>query len=339
MSEALDFLRQWSPTGNWILTSIEPDRMTIATKTFSEKTADELENWLELYNEKRNIYFHVNSCRTELSKKAERQDIKSLDWLHVDIDPRPNEDIKSEQKRALDMLLNPPGNLPKPTCIIFSGGGYQGFWKLEEPFTIEGELALAEKAKLYNMQLEIMFGADNCHNVDRIMRLPGTMNIPSKKKKTAGRKPTKAKVIEFDNTRLYKLGENGLNPVAQATSYYSDAGFAGSTVQISGNIERITSVDELPESVSDNMKVLIVQGKDPDEPNKYPSRSEALFAVCCALVRAGMSDDKIFGVITDSNFGIATSIIEKGSKAESYAKRQIERARENAIDPNLRIMN
>ena len=43
-----------------------------------------------------------------------------------------------------------------------------------EPIPIDGVLAAAEDAARYNKQLELIYGADNCHNIDRILRLPGT---------------------------------------------------------------------------------------------------------------------------------------------------------------------
>ncbi|TWI50448.1 virulence-associated protein E [Pseudomonas duriflava] len=77
----------------------------------------------------------------------------------------------------------------------------------------------------------------------------------------------------------------------------------------------------------DWLKVLIVQGKDPDEPHKYASRSEALFAVACGLVRQGVPGEVIFSVLTDGSFGIAESVVENKSP-EKYAHRQIEKAHE-----------
>ena len=44
------------------------------------------------------------------------------------------------------------------------------------------------------------------------------------------------------------------------------------------------NLDDLP--VPDRIKALIVQWRDPEEPERYASRSEAYWAVICALVRA-----------------------------------------------------
>ena len=52
---------------------------------------------------------------------------------------------------------------------------------------------------------EHLLGGDSCHNIDRIMRLPGTINVPTKKKLEEGRKPALATVVEADWSRDYDL--------------------------------------------------------------------------------------------------------------------------------------
>ena len=89
-----------------------------------------------------------------ITKKANREDLAAMTWLHVDVDPRADEDFDEERTRILKLLREPSDGVPKPTAIIFSGGGYQGFWKLKEPVPILGKLDAAEDAKLYNLQLE-----------------------------------------------------------------------------------------------------------------------------------------------------------------------------------------
>ena len=342
---SIAFLQRWSPEGPWVLTAIDTERKSIATRTFRADQSDEVRSWLETYRD-RNVYFHVNPVLREITKKATREDVKSMAWLHVDIDPRVGEDIKEEQERALGLLKDPPGELPPPTCIVFSGGGYQGFWKLAEPVEINGQEAAYEEAKRYNVQLELLFGADNCHNVDRIMRLPGSINHPDKKKKEKGRTEVMAELIEFDESRVYPL--NKFTPAPLTQSGDEGGGFVGGhPVEVSGNIERLKGVDD-PRlaSVDDRAKAVIVQGNDPEDPTKFAKdggsgldRSKALFYVCCEMVRGDCNDDTIYAVITDPDFGISDSVLDKGSMSEKYALRQISRARENAIAPELREMN
>jgi Family of unknown function (DUF5906) len=64
-----------------------------------------------------------------------------------------------------------------------------------------------------------------------------------------------------------------------------------------------------------------------------------LFDVTCQLVRREVPDDVIFAILTDPDFAISKSVLEKGSNAERYAVRQIERAKEEVDDPWLRKLN
>lgn len=344
---SLEFLTRWGSP--WILTAISVDKKQITTRTFEE--ADSCRKWLEKMGVERNIYFSVNPTTHAVASKPGRADVRSMDWLHVDIDPREwspppgnlteqeraeslAQHITQEQERALGTLREPPGKIPPPTVIIFSGGGYQGFWRLSEPWAIDGQEPRYEEAARFNQALELAFGADNCHNVDRIMRLPGTLNRPDAKKARKGRTIALAKLVSWDTDRVYDIGSfEQSRPVQTATSGFGQT----RQVQVDGNIERLGDVADLPEAVPDKCKVVIVQGDDPDNP--YGSRSEALFYVCCELVRAEVSDDLIYSILTDPDFGISDSILDKGANAKSYALRQIERAHEDAIDPNLRELN
>lgn len=339
-AEAVEFFQRWNPQGPWIITAIAPNKKGIDTAAFAAGDPETCRLWMQDQgdNKRRNIYFTVNAVTRMLDTKPSREHIAALTWLHVDLDPRAGEDIAEEQKRILALLKDPPAPIPLPTCITFSGGGYQGFWKLEKPILLDGSAEMYEEVKRYNKQIEIVLGGDNCHNVDRIMRVVGTVNRPDARKRKKGRKEAQAKLIEWSDVSY------PIEAFTKAPMVRSEApGFSGGTVHISGNVARFSSVDEIKElrDVQYNQcRVVIVQGMDPDDPDKFPgSRSEWLFFVCCDMVRAGCDDDTIYSVITDPDFGVSASVLDKGSGVESYAIRQIERAREHAIDPMLTEMN
>lgn len=258
---AVDFLTGfWKPGGPWALTAIDPDKKQIETHSWAKGAEDEMRAWISKFNGTRNLYFTVNPIRREISKKASRGDIKELAWLHVDVDPEPKEDFGKERERILALLQAPPA-LPKPTLIIDSGGGFQAFWKLKEPFPIDGEEDKYEEAKRWNQQLEIIFNADNCHNVDRIMRLPGSINLPDAKKKAKGRKIALAGVAEVHPELVYELSKFTPAPKLQEVGGHYSFGPA-LRHDIGGNIARLASVDELPETVKDSVKIIIVQGHE-----------------------------------------------------------------------------
>ena len=344
---ALAFLTWAYPAGPWTLTAIHPNKKNMETATFSDTLPEALklaaaQDWIARHNGTMNLYWQVNPASKALRKKAEREDIEALSWLHVDIDPRAGEELEAERARALKLLMEPPEGVPAPSVIVFSGGGFQGFWRLKEPVRLNGVLERAEEAKRWNQQLEILFGADHCHNVDRIMRLPGTVNIPDEKKKKKGRTETLASVVERHDDRVYDIKQFNQAPKVQAGAPKGFSGGAGGVqVQAPGNVVRVQELSELDAwGVPERVKVIIVQGRHPDETKpKDDSRSAWLFDVLCNLVRAKVPDDVIYSLITDPDYGISDSVLDKGSNAERYALRQMERAHEEAIHPVLRDFN
>lgn len=122
-ASAIAFLQRWFPDSPWVLTSIIPDGKT-DTRTFQPAQAADAARWIEERQGVQNQYFHVNPVRRDLNVKASKEDIARLAWLHVDIDPRAGEDHDQERERALKLLRE---YKLKPTVIVDSGGGFQGF--------------------------------------------------------------------------------------------------------------------------------------------------------------------------------------------------------------------
>lgn len=329
------------------MTAIERDEQFIRTRTFREESADEFRKWL-VEHSRRNIYYHVNPTTYDVVKKAERNEILEMRFLHVDVDPRVGENFEAEHARIRSLFEERrPSSLPPPSALIFSGGGFNAIWRLTEALPVardalgtEDAIARAEDVKRYNLQLEILLGGDNCHNVDRILRLPGSVNWPDKKKRAKGRVPDVSRVVAISDA-VYPVSAFVAAPPVQMRGDTGGLALGGGVrVNVSGNVARLGHVSELGDKVSDRIKMIVVQGHDPDEPTKFgSSRSEWLFHVCCALVRGGVTDDMIYSVITDPGFLISASVLDKGSRAEKYAMRQIQRAREDAIDPHLRVIN
>jgi hypothetical protein len=317
--EAISFLQRLVPAGPWVLTAIRNQPKAITTDTFFPDDEARLRHWLGRYAMERNVYFQVNPPAKPLTKKAQRADIARLARLHVDIDPRPGEDIEKEQARALSLLQTPPEGVPRPSCIIFSGGGYQALWQLGDGYEIDGLPEKYEYAKLYNLRLEQVFGADHCHNVDRILRLPGTINWPDERKAKKGRIPALTYVVEFTDA-AYPLDVFTLATTPVASSLGSQT---SSSVQ-----NKLSDLHELDQwNVPDKLKVMIADGLHPSEPkHRHNSRSERLFEVCCGLKRCNVPDDVCLSIITDARFRISESVLDKGTSSSRYATRQVERA-------------
>jgi hypothetical protein len=311
--EAIAFLTRWDAEG-WVLTAIDPARQgapdAIQTQTFAASQQREATAWVSWWQGKRNIYFSVNRPKRTLTKKAEKADIGWLTALHVDLDPKDGLPIEDERRRIRDALR---AFSPAPTVIVFSGGGYQAFWKLREPVQVDGP-ADVERLEAYSRALADALGGDKCHNIDRIMRLPGTVNLPTKKKASVGRSPTLSAVDREDWERLYSI--NDFAPAKPPRHAITPTGPAPGGGPI--------ATGQLPEWAAR----LIAHGPDMEGKHSYGGdRSRAVFAVACALVRAGRSDDEVASVLTDPTNGISDHVRDQ-SKPTEYALRQSRRARD-----------
>jgi hypothetical protein len=334
------------PNGPWCLAAIHPDqqkdkKLFLKSRVFWPTDADDVViKWLNGHKD-HNLYFTANIAKPDTKGRPTRDDLTQLICLHADVDPRVGEDLVSEQKRIHDLLTSPrPKGLPEPTCVIFTGGGYQALWRLKEPFPIKNG-AHAEDLARYNLQIRNLLGGDAAQDVSRILRLPGTVNWPSKlKREKKGRVPALAEIILRDDKRLYELREFIQAPEVQHVEERSPLRKRTKPrVEVGGNIRRIEDVNELPETVPAATKVIIVQGHNPEDSTQFEGdRSKAVWYVCCELVRNKVPDEMIYSILTDPGFGISGHVLDQ-PRPERYVLRQLERAHEYAIDPDLRAFN
>lgn len=313
------------------LTAIPPEGGRTETKTFD--SAEAAVRWAAGKNSAAgmNLYWTVNTVARAVCSKPKKEDMEALRFLHVDIDPRKGEHATGARTRILTAL---EAFEPRPTFVVFSGGGYQAFWRLEEPVYVGGDANRIAESEAYNRQLATDLDGDHCWSIDHLMRLPGTVNWPGETKRKRGREPGLAELV-WSGGPTYPLHDFTPAPEVQSTKGTGSA----NKVVISGNLPRLKDLDELPEAVTQRTRMLIVQGDDPDDPTRYGSKSEVMWAVVCELVRAGCEDDMIASVLLDPDLGISDHPLRQKRSVE-YVARQIERARvevdKDEVGPNGR---
>lgn len=345
LSDAIKFLKLLYPDGPYCLSAATPERDKLTTKTFTNP--DSALAWIKGWNGERNLYYHVNPPRDEnASQKLKRTDVLGVFYFHVDVDPSAEGEKAGEdyRKAALGLVRNPPKPIPAPTFIIFTGGGFQALWKLQEPIDLDGTMEAAEKAKLYNVEIERLFKenggglckTDNCHNIDRLLRLPGTLNVPSALKISRGRdaKPTEAKLVLHEAKNVWPLSAFAKASVTKATTPAStrsaSQGAAADDVPIGSHppVEHLSFLDQW--NVPTRVKTVVAMGRDADRPKKGDdSRSAWLFDVIGNLIRHAVPDAVIYALITDNRWQIAESVLDK-KDPHGYATRQIEKAHGSA---------
>ena len=330
----IEFLQWRHPDRTWLLSAATPDKKDFTTKAFPpgpNQAADAAE-WIDERNGKQNIWYSLAEPIEIEDKKAGIGNVKTVFELHIDWDAgKPPEDCDAaawiaQQKEAKLIELREV----KPSLIVDSGGGLHAYWDLDEPVHVEGSEAIAKEIASLNKALEQRLNADSCSNVDRILRLPGTWNIPDKRKAAKGRTKLKAEVV-------FMSGETHL--ITDFARWTED--------EIpDAPIAQLGSIDDLDQWLAkrwgsqkaNEIKVICVQGIDPDEPDKHPSRSEWLFDATCQMVRADVPDSVILGVLMDPGFKISASVLESPDP-ERYARRQVERAKDAAVSERLCELN
>ena len=137
------------------------------------------------------IYWTVNLVLEGLHSKPGKDDITAVRFAHVDIDPPKGGGPFDKVLKQAELLALP---VP-PSLIIDSGGGLQAFWRIVGPATLQA-------VEDVNINIAAHLGGDRCHSVDHLMRLPGSVNYPNKKKLNLGRVASLAKVIH-DAGRIF----------------------------------------------------------------------------------------------------------------------------------------
>src|SRR6516225_11047916 len=202
---ASEFLEKLRPGGPWVLTAIVPDGRTT---TITARTTDQIEAFVRAHDGKPNLYYSVNPTRTAMSKKAAKTDIAAIEYIPVDLDPADGETPEAAKAHYLEQLNGT--FVPKPTAAVDSGNGIQGLYRLQERIVlgapVNGKFSPEDQAKIDDVEaraatMMLRLGAKpGTQNIDRILRLPGTTNLPNEKKRKEGRTKCPTKLLWFNDT-------------------------------------------------------------------------------------------------------------------------------------------
>jgi hypothetical protein len=191
-----------------------------------------------------------------------------------------------------------------PSLVVFSGR--KGFWvylKLNEAIP-------SDEIELLNTGLETLLGADSCHNIDRIARLPGSIHQESGKQ---------ADVVEFSGV-VYSLADLAfLKDLAPAkASRPTEAVFGRTAPVLSGFPKEFAAL-------SSDLRLYIERSPRHGEHGYDRSRMEQ--KIFTALAYQGWADDEIITFATV--YRLPRHIQEwSGHKNYSWTERSIKKVRE-----------
>ena len=140
--------------------------------TVPEGHSDRAQAWIEHHNPESDAYVLLGICDGAPRGQPKKKQMLGSEWLWVDIDPSPGEDLAAARERIPRLLTTDlPKGVPAPTIVVDSGRGFWGLWQLAEP------LLDSKRVERLNQGLTHAFGcADSCWNINRAGRLPGTIN-------------------------------------------------------------------------------------------------------------------------------------------------------------------
>jgi putative DNA primase/helicase len=307
-----EFLQKLRPSGLWVLTAIVPDGLTT---TSTARAMEQIEAFVRKHDGKQNLYYSVNPTRTAMSKKAKKTNIAAIEYIHFDGDPRDDETPEQAKARYLKAIEE---SGIKFTFVIDSGNGIQGLIRLTERIElgplVDGKLSPEDQAKIDDIEartkaLTLRLGGDiGTQNIDRILRLPDTTNLPNAKKRKAGRTECQAKLL-WSNDASYPLDAFPLNKEKPNKNKPNKK-------------EPDKQGSRLPAELRNMLRLV---GTQPV--GDYPSRSHLLWAFIHTARRRGVDENKIVDVCLDETYrgcAIYEHVQEQGG--EDYIKRQIERA-------------
>lgn len=213
LGEALDFLTAWctrTGCGHITLTAIGPDNETdseIRTATFQTAAIEQALQWMARYQAKNwNVYFEVNETKPGCAVKPTKSDMIAAHFRHADIDPLDDRYPYGEERTRLQAMATFLAEDPKftPTFVLDSGNGIQVLWATGREFLTPEVTARVEAE---NKAVLAATGAGSgTHNIDRLLRVPGTLNFPDKTKKAKGRGITVARLLHA-GSKVYQPGD------------------------------------------------------------------------------------------------------------------------------------
>lgn len=176
------------PAGNLLLVAIDPlkTRNNVVGRTFAMPGAlgvatdwavdQNLQGW--------NVYWTPNEARP-LDGKSQKPDMLRARYFWADCDPDvfKFKGYSEARQQLLDEVL--PSLSATASFVIDSGHGLQAFWRIDVAPVVEspGQAGAFEEI---NKRLGAMFGSKGTHNVDRVMRVPGTVNFVGASKISKG---------------------------------------------------------------------------------------------------------------------------------------------------------
>jgi hypothetical protein len=204
MDSLTRFLNEFRPSGHTTYVAIELDGDT-SCQTFNGTDPDAALSWIKEQNANGSgVYYTANPTRAGQRKKPTKADILAIGAVWADLDPRGDLPWEQEQERFAALADELKALDIPPTFIVGSGNGLQPVWLLDDP--IEATPESQDLAEGFCRRIERSLGASGTHNIDRLLRVPDTINYPNRHKRELGRGEVNAS-LRHASWQRYSLAE------------------------------------------------------------------------------------------------------------------------------------
>ena len=144
------------------------------------------------------IDYYIGHCTHDGSSKYRKENCVEITCLVIDIDFGSDGHKKVTFETESDALRHIEQNLPDPTMILHTGGGFQVFYKLTSRIPVQKNIINIENV---SKGLTYLAKGDSCHTVEHTFRLPMSFNSKIRFK------PRPVRIIKYNPSRSFTLDE------------------------------------------------------------------------------------------------------------------------------------
>ena len=141
---------------------------------FCQTTKEATDIAFNLCNSGIDVYFGVNP---RVGKRGKKANVHYVTAFHAEVDYGIDGHKKRSDYETYDEAIKAITKFkPQPTLINLSGGGLHCYWVLKNPVKAD-EIGVKELESINKYFLIQLGGDKGTHNLDRVLRIPGTYNF------------------------------------------------------------------------------------------------------------------------------------------------------------------
>ena len=158
------------------------------------RNLEAIESWIDVNFEKGNLYVGI-STRKLGAKQGRKEDCYEIPGYWADLDFKDFPDGEAGARKVLNSFPK------KPTIIVETGHGLHLYWIFKEVEILDGDFGIHESRM---KGIATALNGDSVSDISRVLRIPGTLNFPTEKKRRMGRREiAQSRILEVNKDLRY----------------------------------------------------------------------------------------------------------------------------------------